>query len=121
MRVYRLVSIICSVFWYCLFVLFVALLYIICMYTVFVFGFCVFFFSFHLFDLFVVSVSVVAVVVRVVSVFVGCMWYIETYSRHIVDIDSFMWVPFSKQYCRGKKVVNVSFCNSSRDICEYFG
>lgn len=68
-------------------------------------------------DLFVVSV----VVVRVVSVFVGCMWYIETYSRHIVDIDSFMWVPFSKQYCRGKKVVNVSFCNSSRDICEYFG
>lgn len=75
-------------------------------------------FSFSVFsDLFVVSV----VVVRVVSVFVGCMWYIETYSRHIVDIDSFMWVPFSKQYCRGKKVVNVSFCNSSRDICEYFG
>lgn len=79
-----------------------------------------FLFQFLVFsDLFVVSVSVV--VVRVVSVFVGCMWYIETYSRHIVDIDSFMWVPFSKQYCRGKKVVNVSFCNSSRDICEYFG
>lgn len=110
--VYRLVSIICSIFWYCLFVLFVALLYNTYAYSFGIWMLC-----------FLLQFSVgVKWSVCCCSCCIGlcgfvCVCSSDTYIVYIYSRHRQFYVgTFCNQYCRGKKVVNVSFCKSSRDM-----